>query len=101
MDQHDALGRGEPLAVGLHHVVLPLTLLELDPGDASLVGPGAQTSLEGLGDLTQDRRRGDRLSPLQQEADHPAAGLQAGHVGVEVHPVNAVGPERSEWIRVT
>lgn len=75
-DADHAVGAPEPRAVPLHHRVLPLALVELDPGDALAGRPGAEAPLERLRDLPEGRRRGDVLTidvtlSLNHASPHP------------------------------
>jgi hypothetical protein len=38
---------------------------------------------------------------MAQEPDDTTGRLQARDIDVQVDPIDAIGPERSEWIRVT
>ena len=71
-------GGGEPIPVALDHVILAFPFLELEPGNAPGLAPRPQPSLEGLGDLPEHCRRGDRLpARVQQEAPYTPFALQA------------------------
>jgi hypothetical protein len=49
--------------VGLHNVILPVTLLELDPGDPPALTPGVEPRLEALGDLPDYAGEGTACAP--------------------------------------
>ncbi len=51
-DEHHALATSGPLKVGLGHLLLSLTLLEVDNGDLLLLGKALHGSNEGFGELT-------------------------------------------------
>jgi hypothetical protein len=70
--------------------ILGLTALERHPGNVLLLGEGTGTGDILLGDLPEQGRRGDGMTPvLGEERDEAADGLQAGDVAMEVEPVEA------------
>ena len=93
--EHHALGGGEVLQVLRHHVVLPLTLLERDERDLVRLHEGVNGGDEPLADGIHQRRRGDGLAAVTpEEGGDPALVLQPRHVGVQVHPVDALDFQR-------
>ena len=89
-DQDHAARFREAVAVALGHRVLAFPLAEFHPGDVVLIGPRAQSRLEGRRDLPEHRGRGDLLAAApHEEIDHAARGLQSRHIGIEIEPVDA------------
>lgn len=87
-DQNDAGLPGEPGAVRLHHVVLALPLLEMDPGHCMLGGPGPEFPGRHIRDLTQEGGRRDGVAALQEQADDSTGGLDARDVGIEIDAID-------------
>ena len=94
-DEHDALAGGEPRAVFGHTHVFALAALErhdlemlpcrklLDRGDEAIM-PGFE----------QGGRRHGSTEIVVQEVAQAAGRLELGHIGVQIHPVNATDFER-------
>ena len=79
----------------VHDVVLALALGEVHPRHAVVAGEAVHRGVEGLAALRQRRGRGDRQAQLLvDEPDQPGLVLQPGHVGVEIHPVDALHLEQ-------
>jgi hypothetical protein len=75
----------------MHDVVLALALGELDPGHVLVAGEAMHRRAERIADLPQWCGRGDREIELSVHVgDQPGGVLQARHVDVEVHPVDAL-----------
>jgi hypothetical protein len=75
----------------LGHVVLALILGEGDDRNALLGREALQTLHEVLGHGIHQRRGGKAVSAVEAEKlSHPLLGLQAGHVDIEVHAVDAL-----------
>jgi len=93
-------GGGLPIQVRAHHLELAVILAELHPRDVVGLGKRRHRRTEPPPDLVEQRRGGERVAQmLAQERHHLATGLQDRHVGVEVHPVQALDVQRDMPIK--
>jgi hypothetical protein len=93
---HDAAEAALPpgaLQVGTGDLLLVLALLK--PHDRNLVVGGEAFDRPYLAapDLAEQRRRGDREAPVQEEADQHPRGHQPRHVGMEQEAVDGADME--------
>ena len=93
-DEHHALspaGRLEQGELFVHHVVLALTLHEIDPRDQVRGGERMDLFVEPVRDRSQRNPRGNRQPEMMPDvADHSADVLEPWLVDVAVHPVDAL-----------
>jgi hypothetical protein len=78
---------------GRHHLQLAahIGLAEPHPGDAVVLREGGHCPPEPLAELLEQRRRGEWVAQVAgQERHHLRAGLQLGHVGIEVNAIQAL-----------
>jgi len=89
-EKHPLLPR-EPRQVRCRHLILALPLGEGEQRDTLPAGEPLQDGDEGARDGVHQRRGGERGPPLRpEEVRHPGRTLQARHVHVEVHAINAL-----------
>ena len=89
-DEQHALAAGEPAQMLAHALLLALPAAELHHLDPGPLGEALDPRHEVPRHRRHQRRRRHRLAAhLAEEPRRPAARLQDGHVGVEVHPVDA------------
>ena len=78
----------------VHHVVLALAFREIDPRHAVVAGEPVHRGAERVGDLGQWCGGGDRQAQLPMYVGHQSRRvLQAGHIRIQIHAVNAVHRE--------
>jgi hypothetical protein len=94
-DEHHPLRGGEVPQTFLHHVVLALTLGEIDPLNALGLREPMHRPDEPVADGGQRRRRRDRQPELPLHiTDQPRGVLQPGQIHVQEHPVDALHLKR-------
>jgi hypothetical protein len=77
--------------VRTHDLQLVVVLVEGHPGDAAGVGERPHGSTEPVTQLLEQRRGGKREAQVPgEERRDLCAGLQGGHIGVEIDPVKAL-----------
>ena len=75
----------------MHHIILTLTLAEVDQRHLLLGREPAHRSVERLGHRRQRSRRADLAPELTtQVPDQPQLPLQLRNVGVQIHTVDAL-----------
>ena len=93
-DEHHSLRGDEAGQLLGHHIVLALTLDEVDPRNGVRLRERVDLLDEAVGDLAQRSGRGDRQPQLMVHiADQPGGVLQPRHIHVAIHPVDALDLE--------
>ena len=73
------------------HVVLALSLSEIDHRNVVISREAVETGNEVLADRLQQRRRREGMAPMvTQERHHPLHVLQSRLVDVQIHPIDAL-----------
>jgi hypothetical protein len=78
-----------------HDLQLVVVLVEGHPGEVASVGERAHGSAEPVTKLLEQRRGGKRKAQVPgEERGDLGAGLQGGHIAVEIDPVKAFDVQR-------
>jgi hypothetical protein len=82
------------LEVGTRRLLLGFALLEVDDGNAVVLGEPVDRRDIGVPQLAQGRRRRIGEPPAEEEASHQAGRLEVAYVGPEEDPVDRAAGQR-------